>query len=311
YTDFRISGINAEADGPTVEVSAVIRNTGKFAGKETLQVYVSCPKGRFDREQKSLAGFAKTDELAPGQEQHLSVSFDLRDHAAYDEKTASYVLEKGGYVVMAGSNSNDVSPAAVVKLGSDFTVLKAGRLFGGADFSDLRSPGTRVFDLSGVPVYEADLSQWEPYKMSAPETPDAGPVADLTEKELALMNIGDFQDRGTSLAAVIGQSAQSVAGAAGESCTKLKDKGIQNLIMADGPAGVRISRRYYEDSKGRHAIGSTMPETMLEMLPTVLKMILDREPKAKPGRVFKEQYCTAIPIATAIAQSWNTAFAEL
>ncbi|MBQ9272551.1 MAG: glycoside hydrolase family 3 C-terminal domain-containing protein, partial [Mogibacterium sp.] len=54
YTDFRISGINAEADGPTVEVSAVIRNTGKFAGKETLQVYVSCPKGRFDREQKSL-----------------------------------------------------------------------------------------------------------------------------------------------------------------------------------------------------------------------------------------------------------------
>ena len=66
YTDFETGKAEVKADGPVVEVSAKITNTGGFAGKETLQVYVSCPQGRLGRETKSLAGFAKTEELAPG-----------------------------------------------------------------------------------------------------------------------------------------------------------------------------------------------------------------------------------------------------
>jgi beta-glucosidase len=114
-----------------------------------------------------------------------------------------------------------------------------------------------------------------------------------------------------SIASVIGEASASVAGAAGESCKRFLEKGVGSIVMADGPAGVRISKRYYEDKKGKHSIGSTLPATMLDMFPGLIRKLIEREPKAKKGRVFKEQYCTAIPIATAIAQSWNTDFAEL
>ena len=133
----------------------------------------------------------------------------------------------------------------------------------------------------------------------------------LTVEDLAVMNVGDFKSKRLSIAFVIGEASQGVAGAAGESCRRFMDMGVDSIVMADGPAGVRISKRYYEDAKGKHSIGSTLPETMLDMFPGFLRKLLDREPKAKKGRVFREQYCTAIPIATAIAQSWNTDFAEM
>ena len=300
-------------NGPEVEVTARITNKGSFRGKETLQVYVSCPQGKLDREAKSLAGFVKTKELEPKKSQTVKVRFDIRDLAGFDTKSASYILEKGGYTVLAGTDSANVRPAAVLTLDEDFTVLKAARLFDGADFNDLRGFDSADIDAAKVPVIPLDLSgctteslkEKNDMEMTA-LVPDA-----LTAEELAVMNVGDFRDRGLSIASVIGEVSRGVAGAAGESCRRYMDRGINSIVMADGPAGVRISKRYYEDKKGKHSIGSTLPETMKDMLPGLLRKLLDREPKEKKGRVFREQYCTAIPIATAIAQSWNTDFAEI
>ena len=60
YTDFSVGKASVKVNGPEVEVSARITNKGGYRGKETLQVYVSCPHGKLDRESKSLAGFAKS-----------------------------------------------------------------------------------------------------------------------------------------------------------------------------------------------------------------------------------------------------------
>ena len=313
YTDFTVGKATVKVNGPEVEVSARITNRGSFRGKETLQVYVSCPQGKLDREAKSLAGFAKTGELEPKKSQTVKVRFDIRDLAGFDTKSASYILEKGGYTVLAGNSSANVRPAAVLTLDEDFISLKAERLFDGADFNDLRGFDSADSDTAGVPVIPLDLSGCVTDVLKEKNGPEmAALVPDgLGAEELAFLNVGDFKAKGLSIASVIGEASLSVAGAAGESCRRFADRGVDSIVMADGPAGVRISRRYYEDKKGKHSIGSTLPETMKDMFPGVLRKLLEREPKEKKGRVFREQYCTAIPIATAIAQSWNTDLAEI
>ncbi len=313
YTDFAIDRTEVKAEGPQVEVSAKITNTGKYAGKETLQVYVSCPQGRLGREKKSLAGFAKTEELAPGKSAAVTVSFDIRELAAFDEKAASYILEKGEYIILAGADSRDAVPAAVLTLDDDFIVRRSALLFEGADFDDLRSPGIRDFDTAGLPVIALDLSGCEtalPGRWGTAET-DSGILDGFTAEELAFLNVGNFDPSKMSISTVIGDSAQSVAGAAGESTVLFKDRGLDSIIMSDGPAGIRIARRYYEDAKGKHVIGPAIPESMTDMLPNALRAVLTREAKPGKGAKLVEQYCTAIPIATAIAQSWNTDFAEI
>lgn len=313
YTDFSFGKAKVSAEGPEVSLSAKIKNTGNFAGKETLQVYVSCPRGRMDRELKSLAGFTKTAELAPGKSCTAEVSFDIRDLAAFDEKSASYILEKGDYIVLAGPDSRAAEPAAVLRLASDFIVRRSANLFGGAGFEDLRSPGLAAFDTKGLPVTELDLSECETFLPSAVICSEAGSgvLADMSGEDLAYLNVGNFDPAGKGLVSVIGDSSESVAGAAGESTKLFESRGINNIIMSDGPAGVRIAKKYYEDGKGKHTIGSPLPESMTEMLPSLVRKLVAGEPKLRAGTAIKEQYCTAIPIATAIAQSWNTEFAGI
>ena len=313
YTDFSVGKATLKVNGPEVEVSAKITNKGNYKGKETLQVYVSCPPGRLDREAKSLAAFVKTVELDPKKSETVRACFDIRDLAGFDTKSASYILEKGDYIVLAGTDSASAKPAAVLRLNEDFTALKAERLFDGADFNDLKGFDSRDFETGKLPVYDLDLSACVTESLkekNSIEMADLVPDT-LNVEELAVMNIGDFKARGLSVASIIGEASRGVAGAAGESCRRYTDKGVDSIVMADGPAGVRISKKYYEDKRGKHSIGLTLPETMLDMLPGLFRKFLEREPRKKKGRVFREQYCTAIPIATAIAQSWNTDFAEV
>lgn len=107
-------------------------------------------------------------------------------------------------------------------------------------------------------------------------------------------------------------AAQSVAGAAGETTSCLKGKGIPALVMADGPAGLRLSRQYTVDAKGAHAVGNAMPESLRELMPAPAAFVMNLfSGGGKAKGEIHEQYCTAIPIGTALAQSWNTDFAQL
>ena len=100
-------------------------------------------------------------------------------------------------------------------------------------------------------------------------------------------------------------------GAAGESTHKLESKGIKTIVVADGPAGLRIAKEYYEDEKGVHAIGLAIPESIFMVMPKMLRKFIDFRTRPKKGVEIKKQYTTAIPIGTAIAQSFNMEFARI
>ena len=99
YTDFAISDRTVDVNGGVVTLSATVRNVGNFSGKEVLQAYYSAPQSVFGTPAKQLGGFVKTDLLAPGQSQRMTITFDVNDMAVYDD-TGKFV--KDAYVFLAG-----------------------------------------------------------------------------------------------------------------------------------------------------------------------------------------------------------------
>ena len=90
YTDFAVDHVHAFPDGSTVTVTARIKNTGSYAGKEVLQIYVTAPEVRLKKPWQELAGFAKTTLLQPGEAQTVQVSFDMADIASFDDERLCY-----------------------------------------------------------------------------------------------------------------------------------------------------------------------------------------------------------------------------
>ena len=74
-------------------------------------------------------------------------------------------------------------------------------------------------------------------------------MAALTDEQLVYAGIGEF----SGSLSIIGEASRQVAGAAGESTSKAP--GIPAMVMADGPAGIRVAQKFYRDEKGAHAVG--------------------------------------------------------
>lgn len=311
YTDFRISCGEVWADGAHIRVTANVKNVGTRPGKEVVQLYVSVPEGKLDQPYQTLAAFEKTKELAPGETQELTLSFNLQDLASYDEKAASYILERGDYVLRLGSSSVQTAACGAARLDGDAVVRKVRNIGGKVDFSDWK-PEKRAEEAlpENIPVVliSAASVRTETVEYDKPQAVDSK-IQALSDEELAYLNVGAFDPKGGMLS-IIGNASQKVAGAAGESTGVLKDKGINALVMADGPAGLRLSQSYTKDEKGAHSIGESMPATILDFMPAPVAFVmklLNRGPKK--GVQIYHQYATAIPIGTAIAQSWNRALA--
>lgn len=85
YTTFEMGKPSVKANGKNIEVSVTIKNTGKVAGKQVSQVYVTAPKGAYEKPAKELKAFGKTRELKPGESQTLKMTLEKRDLASFDE----------------------------------------------------------------------------------------------------------------------------------------------------------------------------------------------------------------------------------
>ncbi|KAL6593357.1 beta-glucosidase-related glycosidase [Neocallimastix californiae] len=307
YTDFEFDVKSAKLSGEKFEVKASVTNVGKYKGKEVLEVYLSKPGTTIDEPYQILVGFAKSKELSPKKKDDLKINFKLSDFASYDAKTATYFLDEGEYVVRIGNSSRNTVPCGVIKVDKRINVKKVENKMGKPEFEDYVPEGKRKQeDLSGVKVFKLKASSIKEKVVKYNDKYEISEgVKALSNEEKAKLVIGAFQD---GPASVIGSASITAAGAAGETA-KVAD--LKPVIMADGPAGLRLAKDYFIDEYGAHSTSGSMAESMVEFVPDEIKAMLISKPEIPEGTEILHQYTTAIPIGTAIAQSWNRKFAEL
>ena len=306
YTAFALSPAAVSVSGTTVSVSLSAENTGAFPGKETVQVYVSVPVGRLDQPYQTLAAFAKTGLLLPGEEEMLTLSFGMEELAGYDADAGAYILEEGNYIIRVGTDSRNTAACAVVRMDASVTLRSVTHVGGQADFADWKPEQSGAADrLPGdIPTLDVQSSCFDTLVWPEPYRPGERALkkADiLSDSDLLHLCMGAFQESSGEPFSVIGGSAFSVAGAAGETFHDAEE--IPVLVMADGPAGLRLNQHYVREENGVRPVGDIMPAGFNDYLDTPVEIPADFGEDGSAEIL--DQYCTAIPIGTALAQSWN------
>jgi beta-glucosidase len=130
YTDFKYSELNLSSSEFKNEltVKVTVTNSGKVAGQEIVQLYLSAPAVTMDKPAEELKSFGKTDLLSPGKSQTLTFILTTRDLASYDTKQTAWVAEAGKYEVKIGASSDDIRLAKSFKLASSMIVEKVNKV---------------------------------------------------------------------------------------------------------------------------------------------------------------------------------------
>jgi len=117
YTNYAYSGLktdkNSYKTGETITATIKVKNTGKYSGKETVQLYISKSGSVVERPEKELKSFKKV-MIAPGQATTVSLTVPVKDLAYYDIKTSKWVVEPGKYTILAGASSRDIKGTASI-----------------------------------------------------------------------------------------------------------------------------------------------------------------------------------------------------
>ena len=315
YTDFEISNYRlVKISAEKISISASVKNTGKVSGKEVVQVYasliyVSLSGGILEKEAHRLAAYAKTVELKPGETEEVTMEVTVDALTSYDEESAAWILEKGFYGIWIGNSLASAKLCGGMKLDATVTKRQVKNLFPlKQDLEEIVQEPSRTAKraetaekLAGeqamtvLELHAADITtEIVEYKKNADlyEREAMDFVNTLTEEELIDLAAGD---PGKAQGGNLGAAGISVPGSAGETHRCAVDKGLASIVLADGPAGLRLMK-YYHVNEG--SIVSMPFEFSLE------GGLFYDDSRELPGERYY-QYCTAIPVGTLLAQTWN------
>ncbi len=300
YTDFsiRYEGLQRTARGMDIMVS--VTNTGKlYSGREVVQVYVTLPQKICAKEYQRLVGFAKTNTLKPQEKQKLVISIDQSNLASYSEQLHAWFMEAGTYGIWIGNHS------ASLQLAELFTVHQQTIL---EHTKGVCSPKEAVEELGIAEFAKNRAGEW--LKMTEEQKIPISSLIPQEEKnstyqitfakeqpvtELIPLLYGNI----TQGASTLGSAGIRVPGSAGETTEALEEKyGIRSLIMADGPAGLRLRQSYEADRETNSIYG-------VGVLGSLENGFLEETIHHENADTYY-QYCTAFPAGTALAQSWDT-----
>lgn len=146
YTEFEqvLEDVTYNSETDTYEVSVTVTNVGdEYSGRSVVQVYAQTPYGEYEKEngvEKSsvqLAGFVKTNELAPGESETVNVEVDRYFLASYDANGAEgYILSEGDYYFSIGDDAHDaVNNILAAKGAEGMTDVLGNEVSGNADLT--------------------------------------------------------------------------------------------------------------------------------------------------------------------------------
>lgn len=115
YTDFDYSDFSVAASDDGFDVTVTVTNTGDtYSGKKTVQVYFQSPYTDYDKQNGiekasvELCGFAKTDVLAPGASETVTIHVDKSELRTYDSNNAqTYILDAGDYYFTVADGAHE------------------------------------------------------------------------------------------------------------------------------------------------------------------------------------------------------------
>jgi beta-glucosidase len=130
YTAFGYGKANLkeEKDGYTVTVE--VKNTGKYAGKEVVQLYVAAPSVKYtEKPAKELKAFAKTVDLRPGESTTVTLKFSKKDIASFNTLEQAWITDAGRYKAMVGASSADIKADLPFEILTTETMEKVHKAF--------------------------------------------------------------------------------------------------------------------------------------------------------------------------------------
>ncbi|SHG77308.1 glycoside hydrolase family 3 C-terminal domain-containing protein [Flavobacterium johnsoniae] len=131
YTTFNYSDVKLSSPvfNNAMTVSVTVKNTGKTAGKEVVQVYLSAPSKSIDKPKEELKAFTKTKELKPGESETLQLVLSPKDLASFLENKNAWIAEAGTYKVLVGTSSLDIKKTAEFTVSNEIVVEKVKKAF--------------------------------------------------------------------------------------------------------------------------------------------------------------------------------------
>lgn len=323
YATFNICADSAQLVKQMVLLEITVTNTDlKYPGREVVQVYAMPPVDSVDKPAQALVAFGKTRELAPSESQTLRLSASLRSLASYNERRAAWVIDPGDYLLVCGNSSRSTEPVAVISIPTEIVTEQCKNLMR-ADV-DMRLTSTQAIrreTFNDLPCLTVDVNSVDKitheYCISTVASEKANAtftdvlegkvtsreLADtLTAGELAALCVGAAR---VNLADVtlVGSYSKQLPGAAGETTAELASIGVPSVAMADGPAGVRINPIIHE--KDGAYINDPHEDPIFKYILSEEQMAVDLS-----GTTTKYQYCTALPVATTLSQTWDMAEIE-
>ncbi len=340
YTTFETKLTNIQSFGTKVVLKYEIRNTGSVSGKESVLTFIKCPDGETLKEEKKLVCFGKTEVIEPGEKKELTMSFDMKSVAYYDTKKHSYLLDKGDYILKTGDAEKNADVAAIylpedIKVSLNVNICegveslegmldreklverlsenvknqeeeassreKNASLEAGAILSSYEKMMDSFAGIESITIEKAAFIEEDTYKYVTHGIKHSEVVDEIMER-LSIEDMAELLVGG----GMKGRPGYFDApGAAGYTTSKLLDKGIPNVCLVDGPAGLRLQR--ISVPVGGKLKGTEPIISFLKYFPEPIKKVMFAD--ASKGTPLY-QYVTSFPVGTSLAQTFNESLIE-